>query len=223
MDDNTIVNTESDATGAAETGQNEAQAEVKTFTQEQVNDIVAKRLQQASKKFEGIDIDEYNELKRLKDRVEEKELMDRNDFEAVLKKTKDRYETEVGTLKGQLESIKIDGALIDAASKLRSVAPEQTAQLLRDQVKLDQNGNVVILDNGNIRYNDDAEPMTVDQLVEEFLDKNTYFRAAGPSGTAAAGNADIVQTKTEHNLEDLDMTRPDHREIYRKLKASGKL
>lgn len=224
MDDNTIVNTEETVTGTVDAGQeNQSQEDGKTFTQDQVNDIVAKRLQQANKKFEGVDMTEYQQLKELKERVEDQELMDRKDFDTLLKKTRDKYTSEVTTLKGELESIKIDGALIDAASKLRSIAPEQTAQLLRNSVKLDAAGKVVIMDGDTVRYTDEAEPMTVDQLVTEFLDKNTYFRASGPSGTDSTGNSDIVQKTQPVDISQLDMTNPAHREEYRKLKQAGKL
>ena len=223
MTEEFMVNTESTNTGDVQSGEIQSQEEApKTFTQEQVNDIVAKRLQQVQKKFDGVDIDEYRQLKQLKERVEEQELMDRKDFETLLKKTKDKYESELTGLKGQLERIKINGALIDAASKLRSVAPEQTAQLLRNAVRLDKDGNVVIMDGDNIRYTDDAEPMTVEQLVEEFLTTNTYFRAAGPTGTESTGNTGISSNKTV-DLSSLDMTNPDHRALYAKMKREGKL
>lgn len=224
MDDNTIVTTGVDDTGNSTMGENlnQSQEATKTFTQDEVNAIVAKRVQQTQKRYEGIDIDEYQQLKQLRERVEEQELMDRKDFDTLIRKTKDKYETELTTLKSQLESIKIDGALIDAASKLRSVAPEKTAKLLRDNVRLDQSGNVVIMDGDSIRYNDAAEPMTVEQLVEEFLSTNTYFRASGPSGTDSTGNAGI-STNTGFDLNNLDMTNPEHREIYRKMRREGKI
>jgi lipopolysaccharide export LptBFGC system permease protein LptF len=221
--DEAIETTDSLATGANDAGENiQSQEETKTFTQEEVNAIVTKRLQQAQRKFDGVDIDEYQQLKQLKERVEEQELMDRKDFDTLLKKTKDKYEAELGSLKGQLESIKIDGALIDAAGKLRSVAPEQTAQLLRNSVRLDKEGNVVIMDGDNIRYTDEAEPMTVEQLVEEFLSKNSYFRQAGPSGADSSGNADIAEKKS-FDLSQLDLHNPDHRAMYAKMKREGKI
>jgi len=212
--------TENSDTGAEESGQNSIQE--KTFTQEDVDAIVTKRLQQVQKKYAGVDLDEYQQLKALQERVEEQEMIDRKDFDSLLKKTKEKYDSEVSTLKGQLETIKIDGALIDAASKLKSVAPDQTAQLLRNSVRLDKEGNVVIMDGDNIRYNDDAEPMTVEQLVEEFLNKNSYFKAASPSGTESNSNVGISRQKTV-DLSQLDLTNPEHRAMYAKMKREGKL
>jgi hypothetical protein len=221
----TIDNTEATGTGPVAEGQNESiQANgEKVFTQTELNDIVAKRIAQVNKKFADIDVDEYQQLRGLRDRVEEKELMERKDFETLLKKTKEKSDSEVTSLRSQLESIKLDGALINAASKLKSIAPEQTAALLRGQLALDAGGNAVVKDaDGQIRYNDNAEPMSVDQLVDEFLTTHGHFRAAGPSGTASESNSKIsVNQKVD--LSNLDMTRADHRAIYKEMMRKGQL
>jgi|TARA_R110000737_G_scaffold312082_1_gene321310 hypothetical protein len=224
MDDNTIVNTETVTTGVQDSGASQDKIqEAASFSQEDVDKIVAKRLKQVQKKYEGINVDEYQQLKSLQERVEEQELMDRKDFDVLLKKTKAKYDDEVVTLKSQLESVKIDGALIDAASKQKGIAPEQISKLLRDSVKLNSTGEVVINDkDGQVRYNDEATPMTVEQLVGEFLDTNTFYRAAGPSGTQSEGNVSIAD-KQKFDLGSLDMTNPEHRKIYKQMKASGKL
>jgi len=217
---NDVENTQSSDTGAASEDSNISQA--KTFTQEQVNEIVAKRISKVKNSYDGIDPTEYRQLLSLKDQVEDESLIKRQEFDKLLKKHKTKADDEITSLRNELTSIKIDGALIDAASKLKSVAPEQTAKLLREQVKLDSDGKVVIMDGEQIRYNDDAEPMTVDQLVDEFLTSNTYFRAAGPSGTNSQSNA-TVQDNNEVTLADLDLNRPEHREIYKKWKMEGKV
>lgn len=224
MDDNTIVNTETDTTGVQDSGASQDKIqEAATFSQEDVDKIVAKRLKQVQKKYEGINVDEYQQLKSLQERVEEQELMDRKDFDVLLKKTKTKYDNEIVTLKSQLESVKIDGALIDAASKQKGIAPEQISKLLRDSVKLNSEGEVVINDtDGQVRYNDEATPMTVEQLVKEFLDTNTFYRAAGPAGTQSEGNVSIAD-KQKFDLSQLDMTNPEHRKIYTQMRMSGKL
>lgn len=218
--ENTIVDTAESGTGTEAQENNISQG--KTFTQDEVNEIVAKRVQKVKSTYDGVDLKEYRELLNLREQVEDESLMKRQEFDKVIAKHKSKSEQEIAQLRGELERIKIDGALIDAASKLKSVAPEQTAKLLRDQVKLGEDGKVVIMDGKEIRYNDDAEPMTVDQLVDEFLTSNTYFRAAGPTGTDSQSNTGVNDTK-EVSLADLDMNKPEHREIYRKWKAAGKL
>ena len=222
MSDN-MVNTETDATGASAEGQIQSQVDGKTFTQTELNEIVAKRVTQLKSRYEGIDPEEYKTLKSLKEQVEEEQLIKKQDFDGVLKKHREKADAEVSRLRAELEKIKIDGALINASSKARAVSPDHVAQLLRNQLKLDETGQVVVLDtDGKPMYTDSAEPMSVDALVEGFLASNQYFKAAGPSGTGSQGNTREASTQSV-DLRNLDMNLAEHREIYKKLRMQGKL
>ena len=140
-----------------------------------------------------------------------------------MKGQKEKSEKEITRLRSELESIKIDGALIDAASKAKSVAPDHVAQLLRESIKLDNEGNVIVTDKeGKQRYTDSADPMNVNQLVEEFLSGNTYFKSAGPSGAGSTGNTNNADPQSL-DLAQLDMNKASDREIYKKMKAAGKV
>ena len=216
--------TETVDTGDTATGQNiDSQVEAKMFSQEEVNELIGKRVAQVNKKFENVDLDEYTALKSLKEQVEEETLIKKEDFQGVLKKQKEKSEGEITRLRTELESIKIDGALIDAASKAKSVAPDHVAQLLRKNIKLDSEGNVIVTDKeGKQRYTDSADPMNVNQLVEEFLSGNTYFKSAGPSGAGSKGNTNNASPQSL-DLAQLDMNKPEHRDIYKKMKAEGKV
>jgi len=219
------MQTETVDTGDTATGQNtESQVEAtKTFTQEEVNELIGKRVAQVNKKFENVDVDEYKALKGLKEQIEEEQLIKKEDFNGVLKKQKEKSEGEILRLRTELETIKIDGALIDAASKAKSVAPNHVAQLLRGSIKLSEDGQVIVTDaEGKQRYTDNADPMTVHNLVEEFLAGNQYFKSAGPSGAGSTGNT-INADQTDFDLAQLDLNKPEHREIYKKMKAQGKV
>jgi hypothetical protein len=216
--------TETVDTGDTATGQNiDSQVEAKMFSQEEVNELIGKRVAQVNKKFENVDLDEYTALKSLKEQVEEETLIKKEDFNGVLKKQKEKSDSEITRLRTELETIKIDGALIDAASKAKSVAPDHVAQLLRKNIKLDSEGNVIVTDKeGKQRYTDSADPMNVNQLVEEFLSGNTYFKSAGPSGAGSKGNTNNASPQSL-DLAQLDMNKPEHRDIYKKMKAEGKV
>jgi len=216
--------TETTDTGDVESGQNiEAQVEAKTFSQEEVNELIGKRVAQVNKKYENVNVEEYNALKSLKEQVEEETLIKKEDFNGVLKKQKEKSEGEILRLRSELESIKIDGALIDAASKAKSVAPDHVAQLLRKSIKLGDDGNVMVTDSeGKQRYTENADPMTVHNLVEEFLASNQYFKSAGPSGAGSQGNTNNADQQS-FDLAQLDLNKPEHREIYKKMMAQGKV
>ena len=100
IDNNHGVETQTEATdtGDVVTGQtNDSQVEAaKTFTQDEVNDLIGKRIAQVNKKFENVDLDEYNALKSLKEQVEEETLIKKEDFQGVLKKQKEKQEKDPG-------------------------------------------------------------------------------------------------------------------------------
>jgi len=216
--------TESSHTEVDVAGQEQnSQVEAKSFTQDEVNELIGKRVAQVNSKYQGIDVEEYKALKGLKDQIEDEQLIKKQDFDGLIKKQREKSDGEITKLRSELETIKIDGALINASSKSKAVSPAHVAQLLRSNVSLNTEGKVVVLDaDGNPRYNESADPMTVDQLVEDFLGHNQYFRAAGPSGTGSTGNTSEASSQSV-DVSQLDLSKAEHREIYKQLKATGKL
>ena len=55
--ENTMVNNTSTDTGTVDSGPNETQVKEKMFSQEELDNILQKRLSQATKKFADIDVD----------------------------------------------------------------------------------------------------------------------------------------------------------------------
>jgi hypothetical protein len=78
---------------------------------------------------------------------------------------------------------------------------------------LNENGEVEVLDNkGTARYNDQGQPLRVEDLVKEFLDTNPHFVSAGASTTNSRGN--IGQSPQKIDIRKLDMRNPEHRRLY---------
>lgn len=224
MTDQIIDQTQDANTGTASQEETKTTQEQRMFSQDELNDILSKRIAQVKSKYNEVDPEEYRELKTLRQQQEEEQMIKRNEFEKLLKQTRSKADEEVNTLRSELEKIKVDGALISAASKSGSVNPEHIAQLLKTSVRLDAIGSVTVVDSeGNPRYTENADPMTVNDLVEDFLSANTYYRTAGPQGTGSQSNTDVKSSTQSVDLSQLDLTRPDHREIYRKMKQEGKL
>jgi len=218
--------TSQDHNTGVETTNDEQNTQVndKTFTQEELNAIVANRVAKEQKRFEGIDVEEYRTLKQKAEEAETASLMKREEFDKVLKQTKEKSDAEVQKLRQELEKVKVDGALLNAASKLKTANPEHVVQLLKNNVKLDENGQPVVLNNdGEIRYNSDtAEQFTIDALVEEFVSSNPYFKSAGKTGTGAQGNNSNAESD-EFDLSKLDLTKAEDRKVYAKMKKEGKI
>lgn len=218
-----IVTTETVETGSTAPQVEVNQAETKTFTQEDVDRIVTNRLKQVERKYESIDVDEYHNLKSAAEQAKEAEMMKKNQFEELLQKQKQDADARIGKLQNELQAVHVDGALLSAASRHKAVNPEHVVNLLKNNVRLSENGKVEVLDqDGNVRYDtDQASPLSVDQAVEEFLTQNTYFRAAAPAGTGSNGNKNPSASR-EVKLTDLDMKNPEHRALYKQKYDVGR-
>ena len=212
-----IENTESTATPVDQT-----ETQEKLFTQQDLDKIVADRVSRErrkyDKKYEGIDVDMYQDLMTKAEQEREEKLKAKGEFEKLLKEQAEKKDNQISQLMKTVETIKVDGSLVDEASKMGSINPQQVAQLLRGQVKLGAGGDVEITDpkTGQVRYNDKGEHLTISDLVKEFITANKHFLSATPSGMGTEGSKVGDKGKVGETLDisKLDMTRADHRQLY---------
>ena len=175
-----------------ETAAVETQAS-KTFTQEELDRIVADRVAREQRKFDkkvsGIDLDEAKELLAQKEAAELERQKERGEFDTILKKTVEKKDMEIQSYKSKLQQTLVDGALLGAASNNNAVNPNQVAQLLKANTRLADNGNVEVLDDtGSPRYNDGGDLLSVNEAVTEFLTVNPHMVKASQGGVGSQGN-----------------------------------
>ena len=201
------------------------------FTQEQLERVVEERLARQRrtllKKYEGIDVDRYNTLVEEQETKEKEAALKRQEFDTVLKKTVETKDSTISKLQNELHGIKVEGALLNAASAKRAIKPDQVVNLLKSKIRLADDGQVEVTDDtGVVRYTDDGALMTVDGLVEEFLSVNSHFVTGNSSGSGSTSNAKPNGLAGEiglENLKNLDMNNPEHRKIYSESMKMGKL
>ena len=189
------------------------------FTQEQVTEIVKKRLAQERsqmyKKLGVEDIDIAVNAVKTQRELEEKQKIQKGEFEEILKNKTQEWHKERSNLESQLKDIKINKSLLSSASKNKAINPDQVVSLLQPQIKLNESGNVEILDSKGLpRYNNNGELLSTDELVQEFLTQNPHFVSATPSGSGSVSNVDRTELNKPLNLSDLDMTNPNDRKKY---------
>jgi hypothetical protein len=194
--------------------------EAKTFSQEELDRIVADRVQREKrkldKKLEGIDLEEARQLMIDREQATLERQKEKGEFESILKQTVEKKDMEISQYKQRLESTLIDGSLLSAASKYNAVEPNQVAQLLRSSLKLADDGSVEILDsNGTVRYNEKADPLSVDEVVGDFLTANPHFVRATPSGAGTLGNAGGSTQKPQSVESMVENWNSGGREAYR--------
>ena len=216
MSEEQIQETNEETKEIVEDQQPETKEEV--FTQQQVDDAISARLKRERQKI-------YKELgtenlEAAKNAIKEKEEQEierkkqRGEFEDLLKQQADKFNEEKTALQKQLEQIKINDSLLNAASKNKAINPEQVTNLLRSNVRLNEDGRVEILaENKQPRYNSKGELLSVDDYVSEFITQNPHFQSATPSGSGSQGNVARVDAKP-FNIADLDMSKAEDRKAY---------
>jgi hypothetical protein len=191
----------------------------KTYTADEFNNAMAsvrkKTEANVLRKFEDVDVERYRELVQKEEAMKLEEQKKRGEFEKILKETAEKKDQDIQQLRSQLNSVKVDGALLNSASKHKAINPDQVVRLVKDKVRLNDTGDVeVIGDNGTPRYTESGELMGVDQYVSEFLSQNTHFVQAGPSGSGSTSNTNAKSVQ-EVDISKLDMNDPEQRRIYR--------
>lgn len=217
MEENQVEQT---AEPNAEVQETEQKPVENTFTQDQVTEIVKKRLaQERSQMYKKLGVEDIDiavtAVKTQKD-LEEKQKIQKGEFEEILKNKTQEWNKEKASLESQLVDIKVNKSLLSSASKNKAINPDQVVSLLQSQIKLNESGNVEILDkNGLARYNSNGELFTTDELVQEFLTQNPHFVSATPSGSGTVSNVDRQELNKPLNLSDLDiMNNPEDRKKY---------
>jgi hypothetical protein len=208
----------------------ESKAESKAFTEDQVEAIVQRRLDRykktVSSKLDGLDLEEAKKLLEEKKQKEQELALQRGEFDKVLKETVSKKDSRISALESELQKIRIDETLVNTASQLKAINPNEVKSLLRNAVKLNDSGSVeVVSENGTPRYNEKGELMSVNELVAEYLNNNPHHLSATPKGSGSQSGIG-GNTLKPFNIADLDLSKAEDRKIYaehKKQKEQGGL
>jgi hypothetical protein len=224
MSDNTLV----DDMGTVPAGETANQAPAtKTYTQDEVDNMMARMKGSLEKKLlkPYAELGDPEELRNIKSEYEKRqqaEQIKRGEFEKTLQELAAKKDQEIQKRDSVIKEYKINTPLLSAAAQFRAVNAEQVKALLSSNVRLNQDGEVEVVDTkGSVRYKDNGTPLAVDDLVREFLDSNPHFVAPTPATTNTKSNvADVKSSKID--ISKLDMTNPEHRKMYQEhRKLSG--
>ena len=198
------------------------ETENKVFTADQLEQIVQRRLDRYKKsisnKLDGIDIEEAKKLIQEKKEKELEIAKQRGEFDKVLKETVSKKDLKIQSLETELKKIRIDETLVNIASGMKAVKPAEVKQLLRNNVRLNDIGSVeVINDDGTLRYSDKGEPMSVNDLVSEYLKNNPHHVLSTPAGAGSRGQIGGATPK-QIKIGDLDLNNPNDRKLYAEMR-----
>ena len=197
----------------------------KTYSQKEFDDAMAAMknsiARKYEKKFADIDVEEYKTLKQSAEEKRIEEAKKRGEFEQVLQELASKKDEEIRKRDQIIASFKVDTPLLEEAAKFRAVKPEQVRNLLKNNVRLGNEGAVEVVDDeGKVRYTDKGTPLQVSDLVQEFLNTNPHFVQPTPSTTNTKSNVSVNSSKID--ITKLDMKNPKDREVYKQYrKAHG--
>jgi hypothetical protein len=204
------------------TTQNTQETTTKTYTQEEFDTHMARMKASISKKYEKTfselgDIEELRALKTEAEKRKTEEQVKRGEFEKILQEKLSIKDAEIQRRDQIIKEYTVDVPLVTAAATYKAVNAEQVKALLKPNVRLNQDGEVEIVDKeGKVRYSDTGQPFKVEDLVKEFLDINPHFRSATPATTQSKSN--IGQSREKLDITKLDMKNPEHRALYKEYR-----
>lgn len=197
----------------------------KTFTQEEVNAILARTKTQLEKKYtskydELGDPDELREIVQQHRKSKEDYQLKRGEFEKVLQEKLSQRDSEIQKRDRIIEEFRLNTPILDAAARLRAVNPEQVKALLRGNIRLNPEGEPEVVDKeGKVRYDDSGRPLQVETYVQEWLQANPHFIQPTPSTTAT--RTSIGVSREQLDFTKLDMKNPEHRKLYAEYRKSA--
>ena len=226
MNDTIMENAE---TETANTNNTQEQSSSKTYTQEEFDRHMAGMKNSLAKKYERqyADLGDPEELRQLKTEAEQRrtaEQLKRGEFEKTLQEKMAAKDAEITKRDGIIKEYRVNSPLLDAAARYKAVAPEQVKSLLSNRVRLNEAGDVEVLsEDGSVRYDDSGKTVGVDTLVREFLDSNPHFVSPSPTTTNTKSNTNAPRGNGSVKLDELDLTNPEHRRIYKEARSKGLL
>ena len=177
-----------------EVKQEQPKTESKSFTQEQLDNIVQARIMAERKKYERKMEEEEKQKTELLKQKQLDEAKSKAEIEKLMKERIAEKDSEISKYKTEVKKEKIDNSILSVASKNNAINPQQVVQLIEREVKLNDDGRIEVLDNNsNVRYNTKGELLTIEDRVKEFLDANPHFRQGSLSGS---GSQSSVEGKT---------------------------
>ena len=211
-----------------DTSLNETQATVKTYTQKEVDDMMARTKTAVTKKLTSKyeDLGDPDELKTIVSnyqKVQQEQQLKRGEFDKVIQELAAKKDAEIQKRDRVIESFRVETPIVEAAARYRAVNPEQVKALIRSQVRLNPEGDVEVLDDkGVVRYDDSGKPVSVDSFVQSWLQSNPHFVSAAPATTNTKSNV-TSSTINKVDISKLDMRNPEDRKIYAEYRKTAGL
>jgi hypothetical protein len=212
-----------------------------TMSQEVIDAIVEQRLarerRQHEERLQALGFNTWDDVSKLVNdtRKKEQEELERSgqykELADRIKAEKDaeiaKRDAELAKFRQQYQAKTVETTLLEAAGQHRAIAPNQVAALLRDRVRVNDEGNVYVAGpNGEPALDGKGNELPVSAFVKSFLDENPHFvqsaPGAGAQGRPAGTPPPIQQPWDASKANDLEYLQANATQILELAKA-GKI
>lgn len=212
-------------TEGTESSETQNQATEKFYSQKEVDDMMARTktaiTKKVASKYEDLgDPEHIREVLVQHTKREQESAMKRGEFDKVIQELASKKDAEIQKRDRIIESFRLETPVIDAAARYRAVNPDQVKALVRNNLRLNGEGEVEVLDReGKVRYDDSGRLLTVDSYVQNWLQENPHFVSATPSTTHARSNVNTAGAG-KVDITKLNMNDPEHRKQYAEFRKT---
>lgn len=186
-----------------------AQPEGKTFTQTELDELIAKRIERERKKYEKYA--DYEEIKTKASEyekvLEEKRLAELSEAERAQDQAK-KFEEEKNELTAQLEAIRKQAESEKIRNEFNKVATGANVAYLDDAIAL--------ADLSAVSIDEDGKVVGMDDVVKALVDNKPFLvgkKAQQPIGQATNGSTELADKTADQLLA----------EAAKKARASGRI
>ena len=123
--------------------------EQKTFTQEQIDNIIKTRLEAEKSKYEKKLQEEESQKAELLKEQQLKEAKSKADIEKIMQERLSEKDSELQKVKDQIKKEKVDNSILSIANKEKSINAQQVVALLKNEVKYNDDGRIEVVDNNS--------------------------------------------------------------------------
>lgn len=191
--ESTEPETNPDGQPSAETQVESSESAEKTFTQAELDEIIAKRIARVEKKYEGFD-DLKTKLSEYESQAEEKRQSELTDLQKAQEQAQ-QFEAQLAELKSQVEAK--DKAIRDQAIKNEFIKVASSANII------DLDAAMALSDLSAVEIGEDGEVNGVYDVIKTLVENKPYLVAkkqTQPIGTATNGGSGGQSEKTAEQL-----------------------
>jgi len=149
-----------------------------------------------NKSLNEVEQKELEGFRRRAKELDERELASKGEYDELMRRQQQSFnqklveiEKENRRLAEKLSNAKIERTLLDTASKYNAINSTQVMKLLKDELTLDEKGELIVVDEqGQRKMNGEGGFVSVDGLMKEFFHTNPHLVKPGAGTRSGSGS-----------------------------------